>query len=556
MRVVFPIYPSRGRGRHLGCGGLSALDSRMHLGTDLGTDLGARFSTDEAGLAWQRIESEPLFARAPQALAMAEGVEVLVYTDDAAIAAHLNELGAARNLALRAELLTPPPGEGLDESGRTAVAMPRGSSLVLSLYTNSDEICLADYRNPLLTPATLARLQARRAESAGGTEAKPVLTVLPSEDHPVQMYAHYRVHTGATLARLLPGTARDLRDLRNLQDLGSLPQGFGADEVRVSEPFFLDLAFHGLAMPPGEFLVRLARAELPESPFFVEYAELGDYPEQLYQRLGLFQALSAVTARRIYPLEELWTSAGEVAALPPHAIPGAPEAALIRTATGELELFARLAEVSAPLGRPLKLRLWPVRGGRIIEAEASERMVVSRMHPRVGTCTLAGVSLAGPLAVLTPEEEEAAREGLVLGLLERAGENEHDLAEPMACDGTLWSHDPETGYVTNTITGALVAGRQSFPEVFEPEGSLILGGVDQLRAISRLLAEGKALGVVLEHDEALRVLTDIDLLRLLTLAGELAAPPNEPTKPNEGGEEADPGDCVPSVLINPVGGLR
>ena len=76
---------------------------------------------------------------------------------------------------------------------------------------------------------------------------------------------------------------------------------------------------------------------------------------------------------------------------------------------------------------------------------------------------------------------------------------------------SLW--EMKYGIAVNTETGYEILGRQHFPEVFEPDSSLVITDSTEISSLERNIAKGKSIGFILEDENSILIKTKFDLLR-------------------------------------------
>lgn len=77
----------------------------------------------------------------------------------------------------------------------------------------------------------------------------------------------------------------------------------------------------------------------------------------------------------------------------------------------------------------------------------------------------------------------------------------------------LWRTDPTTGRRVNTATGRPIHGRQEFPDVLQPDGSLFALTLGEAKELDALLAAGRVAPFILDARRSMRLCTPMDLLR-------------------------------------------
>lgn len=350
--------------------------------------------------------------------------------------------------------------------------LPAGGAEALSrLAADGRRVLLVSCENPLLTPEVIDAFvrQAARAD-------RPTLSVKAPVDHPCQLSQHLRMREAGVVLPLdrqaSDGGARLLTRPFRFLWFAQQAQGQGP-------AFVFDSTAPGSS---GSALLSVPdRAALPaRGPLLLRESD-----DRARLSLCLDEAQEAAARLGLRPDEEL-------CGLGLHLSAGLPSVAF-RAADGALGLgFAWGGG-----GRAL-CQLYG-RDGQGAEHHAS--LDLEQALPRVA----APRELCGPDGLHGP---------LYYSLLEYLDDDGgFDLTLPYPASHGLWSVDRASGCRINACTGRRIHGRQEFPEVFEPDGSLFALTRGEAEGLEPLLFAGEVAAFVLQQTQSLRLRTEFDLLR-------------------------------------------
>ena len=357
--------------------------------------------------------------------------------------------------------------------------LPTGGAEALGRLGAQDRrTLLVSCANPLLTGQLIDDF-VRRAEAA----ERPMTSVAAPQDHPCQLSQHLRMLDAGVLLPLDPGPSDLLSALQPAEGGARLltrPFRFlwAAQQTRGQGPLFVldctrgDSLFLSVpdqaAMPTaGPLLVREGEANARLSLPAHELRELA-------ARFGV-RSLDAVTGVGL------------------HLSPGVP-CLSFRDANGAHWLgFAaghgtrRLCQVYAQAGP----------NGQNAECRASLDLT-GEPHRAALPWNLGEAAL--PVSYN------------LLDYLDTDGGFDLTQAFPEAQHG-LWSVDAATGCRMNCLSGRAIHGRQEFPEVLEPDGSLSALTRTEAARFDELLQAGEVAAFVLERGQSLQLRAPFDLLR-------------------------------------------
>lgn len=385
--------------------------------------------------------------------------------------------------------------------------LPTGGAEALGRLGAQDRrTLLVSCANPLLTGQLIDDF-VRRAEA----ENRPLLSVAPPLDHPCQLSRHLKLREAGILLPLDPH-AREVAGRGDANDTGRrlLTQPFRflwtAQQTRGQGPLFVlgctrgDSLFLSVpdqaAMPAaGPLLVRedetSARLSLPAREL-----------RELAARFGV-RSLDAVTGVGL------------------HLSPGLP-CISFRDANGAHWLgFATLPQGEPGSGLQEAPTEISTPGATNISPEHTAAKLLCQLYARAPQngqvqepCTLLALHGSPPRA--RPPWDPSAQQGPVsYTLLEQLDQDGHfDLTLSYPEDGHgLWRTDPANACRINCATGRAIHGRQEFPEVLQPDGSLFALTPAEAGRFDALLRAGRMAGFVLGHGQSLLLRTPFDLLR-------------------------------------------
>lgn len=379
-------------------------------------------------------------------------------------------LALAENAGLSAVLLAAP------QPLRSGGPLPTGGAEALDRLGAEDRrTLLISCANPLLSGQIIDDF-VRQAEAV----QRPMVSVVAPLDHPCQLSQHLRMLDAGVLLPLDPNPSGPHADVQASNDgarlltkpfrfLWTAQQTRGQGPLFVlgcaqGESFFLSVPDEAAMPASGPLLLResedSARLSLPAG-------ELRD----LAARFGV-RSLDGVTGAGL------------------HLSPGLP-CISFRDADG----VAFLGFAASHEGR----RLCQVyaQGGQNGERRAS--LDLSGEPPRAALPWTLD-AMAAPVSYN------------LLDFLDSDGGFDLTQAFPEAHHG-LWRVDPATGCRVNCVSGRAIHGRQEFPEVLEPDGSLSALTRTEAAHFDELLQAGEVAAYVLERGQSLQLRTPFDLLR-------------------------------------------
>lgn len=385
-------------------------------------------------------------------------------------------LALAESAGLSAVLLAAP--QPLSGKG----VLPTGGAEALDRLGAEDRrTLLVSCANPLLTGQIIDDF-VRQAEAAG----RPTLSVVTPLDHPCQLSQHLRMLDAGVLLPLDPnhsGPHAGVQTANAQARLLTKPFRFlwTAQQTRGQGPLFV----LGCAQGESFFLSVPDEAALPASgPLLVRESE-----DRARLSLPAHELRELAARFGVRSLDDV-TGAGL------HLSPGLP-CLSFRNADGAISLgFA-----ASHAGRRLCQ----------VYAQAGQDAQAGPSGERRASLDLAGEPPRAALPVDLGETGSPISYNL-LDYLDSDGGFDLTQAFPEAHHG-LWRVDPTTGCRMNCISGRAIHGRQEFPEVLEPDGSLSALTRTEAARFDELLQAGEVAAFVLERGQSLQLRTPYDLLR-------------------------------------------
>jgi pimeloyl-ACP methyl ester carboxylesterase len=352
--------------------------------------------------------------------------------------------------------------------------LPVGGAEALERLAAEDRrTLLVSCANPLLTGQVIDDF-VRQAEAA----QRSTVSVTPARDHPCQLSQHLRMHEAGVLLPLD-------------QQAGAQTQNGGAR--LLTKPFrFLWAAQQTRGQGPL-FVLGCAQGD----PLFLSVPDEADPPASgpLLVREGEDSARLSLPAHELRELAGRFgvCSLSAVAGVGLHLSPGLPC------------LGFRDANGAASLGFAARNE-----GRRLCQVYAQARPD-GQNGERRASLDLTGDPPRAELPWSLGEIDSPVSYNL-LDYLDSDGGFDLTQAFPEEHHG-LWRVDPGTGCRMNCISGRTIHGRQEFPEVLEPDGSLSALTRAEAARFDELLHAGEVAAFVLERGQSLQLRTPFDLLR-------------------------------------------
>ncbi len=439
------------------------------------------FFHEDASL-WHGTAGQRVLRKVLESIAFANNLgPVLVVSDDMEVLSLGKRLGV--ETALR-------PVSADEE---TSLILPFGSRAALAVCrelpsVDAESVLLMDFRNPLLAPHDLEVAMGEfNAKSTGS-----FVSIMAMRDNPCQLEAYYDLIDSGIIHWFESDT--QLNECLEQCDLHSV-YGTDSQSLLVTRPFTFDWAGRGVEDATGSCCyVRVHRTDR-----LIEYCRLDEALESGFDVTGRF----------------VWVCEGKAIA---RLI--VPETALgdmfdLGDSHGEFQLVGATLEQGKASPTVLVYQ----------GADKQFRAKVSR--DRSGFCI--GILPVGEAAMDEPIVSRVDRNGefhfngpdgvpFVYWILKEIGEDGScGVTLSFPGEGVLWKTDHGTGQKVNLKTGEVIAGRQNFPEVYSPEGSVAILAVDGYDEFDERVSGGKCYGWILDDQKCLRISSGFDLLRYRSL---------------------------------------
>ncbi|MBU1040839.1 MAG: hypothetical protein KKF77_07065 [Proteobacteria bacterium] len=348
-------------------------------------------------------------------------------------------------------------------------ALPKGwlaTAQALAVCSPGTGALLVDAGNPHLSTASIARAIRKMAQEVPSA----LISVVPSGDHPCQWESPFDIFSSQIFVLADPAAQQVAKEVASA--LGTKRRPI------VSKPFAMPSI--GLRLdarhrsPLYEWLP--AQGVLAPAPTPAEGAQ-GD--RQLAGRIFLWRDTG-------YRCRQVVFEEADLAALPLLSPVSAALARIVR------DVQSWEVQFSPGLSSPMRFQVYPLpRAGKPYGTDGLLRWPL--LPPGAGDGKSGRVHVA-PVA---------GAHLMVFNILEPSRLPAADLILPYISDCGGWEVDPATSARTNTHTKTRIFGRQSFPMVFEMEGSLLGLSAEALRAPLQALAGAETLlPLELGEDEA------------------------------------------------------
>lgn len=360
--------------------------------------------------------------------------------------------------------------------------LPTGGAEALGrLGADDRRTLLVSCGNPLLTAALIDEF-VRQAEAA----QRPMTSVVAPLDHPCQLSQHLRMLDTGVLLPLDPRAG---------------VQGSNGEARLLTKPFRFHWAAKQTRGQGPLFVLGCARGE----SFFLSVPDEAALPVSG----PLLLRESADSARLSLPVHELRELASRfgvrsldaVSGAGLHLSPGLP-CISFRDADGARWLGFAAGPNGEPGEGPGDKRLCQLFAGVPQHGQDQDLHAVQNLHGTPPRTALPWDphALEGPISYTFLEQ------------FDQDGRFDLALSYPEAGHG-LWSVTPDGACRINCATGRIIHGRQEFPEVLQPDGSLFAITRAEAACFDELLHAGEVAGFVLEQGQSLQLRTPFDLLR-------------------------------------------
>ncbi len=379
---------------------------------------------------------------------------------------------------------------------------PRGTEYAVQRLSEQGELAqdepllILDFANPFLSP-DLAREARRRWEGEG----KPVASIRPPADHPVQLDMAYTLLWADVVVRRDRDYARPYRREKANPAVYSRPFFFPANKATV--PVWSEDEVYNYVCPKPGVCCGMFLSESETQWMDTESCEtLARYVwsgEQYMRKRTSIEALGLVADR--FEGESFYHD------------PWQADSLLLREEDGRIGYYADVADANKPLAvhwQALDNALTPY--GEPRESLAGVENLAAMEPVRLGHRVF-----RGPL--FHPPEDACA---LMVRVYQYTRGLVSDLLRPLEPVQDLWRARPGQSARELSGGGGLVIGRQDFPGIYSLDKSLFLCQVKDVETVEKLLLSGKVQGLFFTKDETLRISSNVGLCLFQEESGNLS----------------------------------
>lgn len=453
----------------------------------------------EKELMWEKIGGEPLISCTLKRLSELKGARLFVFTDQKGVAEYL------RSFDLSSYYINSNPTQ--DE----ATIFPNGTSPSLKYLmtdlgiSENEHFVIIDYRNPNISADIIQKAYQKHLRSK-----KPILFSLTEVvDHPAQLDAYYRI-LETDVVCLLDQDDRSQSFFYSAQQKfleSEINTKIGLSDMEVSKPFYFDWISYGITCANGTGVYARYFNEYNARMLPVE--ELNREELKGTDTLCLYYFESPDEARRLVDRSILEIEGyGQIGGLS-FLNDFIHVNCLLLRSDQEASLFLYINENL--IEGSLTVRCWPILSNPLINGEVRNYFATREQLKQNKTFIFYDCTFVGPICEFEATE---GLDGYIIAVLERSGGGHADFSEPLEVKEGTWSVDPVTRKRTNLITDKKIMGRQDFPKVFRPDGSMAILNRKATYEINKPLQSNEAVGFVLDIPHSVRIQSKIDLLTL------------------------------------------
>jgi hypothetical protein len=110
--------------------------------------------------------------------------------------------------------------------------------------------------------------------------------------------------------------------------------------------------------------------------------------------------------------------------------------------------------------------------------------------------------------------------GFAYWLLSVVQDDSFDLAEHFNSNLRLWELNTSKNTLINSMTGKAIVGRQDFPEVLEPDGSLFVLSKEMIKSFDQALTDSNVLDYLLNDTNSIHIKSELDIIRARAMSRE------------------------------------
>jgi CMP-N-acetylneuraminic acid synthetase len=368
----------------------------------------------------------------------------------------------------------------------------------MNLYVK--DLLVLNFRNPLVK----SDLIDKAINQFHNSKSPILLSVRKSIDHPCQLSTYYKAIDVGFIHLFDDDKIMDLylNDLEAYFPLKNHKKQNNGKKIYLSKPFYFNWEGRGIHRPNTS--VPYVSVSSDSDINYVPLESYNGYLSEMPSCLWIYHSQNM--ARVLFNMNNFWQRLrGKKntfryfsfigASIPTLSIPPALLYRDPKEETLYLSFFS-----SNYISTPVLLRVIPVKLSGLVEEMAIE------VH---------GQSISDPFLLKLDEENIC---GLFYSLLQVTEDDFYDLEEHLHPALELWEFDKASGMKVNLQTKNEIIGRQDFPEVFEPEGTLIIGKKDMFLNLESHIFDGCACGFIMSNTSSIQIRNSMDMIRYSVLS--------------------------------------
>lgn len=404
-------------------------------------------------------------------------------------------------------------------------------NVLKSIKSDVEDLMVLSFRNPTVTPDLLD--EAIKTFKASKTSA--LISVKKSTDHPCQLVAYYKImdigflHLFENEETTAPYLAIMDNHCSALNDISHWYQNNRGD-LRITKPFYFDWRAEGIQDKGASGIYVRTYHDSSVQYIPVDSASRHHFHGKPH---SFWISEDTTTARVLSPLQDtsptLLGNSEEAAHLhSPHDSCNAYEAqtSTERKAAQWRRTNSHLKLVGAPLKAdtqisPLLFR--DTQHNRYILSFASGalsthswviKLLPIPLHPpnRTEILDIELRDLAHPIPILFEDNDIS---GIIYCLLKASADDTYDFCEPFPPDRSQWTNSFRN---INVTTQREIIGRQDFPDVFEPDGTLCIMRKGIISSLESEILQGHVYGFIMQETDSIQINSWYDMLRYAAIS--------------------------------------
>ncbi|CAB1064570.1 hypothetical protein D1BOALGB6SA_9366 [Olavius sp. associated proteobacterium Delta 1] len=454
---------------------------------------------------WRTPDGHELILKAFRSVLNARQIEnLMVFTNDNLI------INLAKSLGIDSTMIK-------DFESQDSELLPAGTFSSLTylreiLSINLDSLMILGFRNPLLTPELIDEASAKFKHS----KAPALISVKTSIDHPCQLNAYYKI-ADIGLIHLFDENADISPYLKLLSSHTSIKSSFNQRNqppdrrgtiqrlgdcklrnlrFRLTKPFHFDWDSRDINDKGRSGLYFRTYDD-----YHIKYIPIEENPDRTSPEISpsFWIYDTGNTARVLFDLDSCPSHKEQIKTDPNFIMIGAAfsdstmSAAMLKDPTTNKHSISFNSESlshDSYFLRAMPIGLSPSIRNGVVEIELDE---ISELIP------------------FDFQEKNAC--GIIYFLLQMAHNDTYDLQEPFIPNKRLWCKDNGSGKIVNAETGKEILGRQDFPDVFEPDGTLFIMKKDLIPSFDKEVLNGNADSFIMEENASIQIKSELDLLK-------------------------------------------